>query len=338
MKILVTGANGFIGRELCTHLRARGFEVVAVVRQPTDEPGEVVCESDGSWSLALAGCDTVVHLAGRAHVTHDQEPDPLQTFRASNVAPTLLLAQRAVSAGVRRLVFMSSIKVLGETTAPGCRFKPDDLPSPQDAYAASKWEAEQQLAQHAAHTGLEVVVIRPPLVYGPGVKGNFASLIRWVTRATPLPLGAVRNSRSLIGLSNLVEFTTLCADINASPNAAGEVFLVSDGEDISTTELLRRVATAYGHSSRLLPVPAWLLRGAARLVGRSAQADRLLGSLLIDDSKAREVLGWTPPVNIDEQLRRMAAGPAAANARLSTPAASRTGAGVIGAGRTSPNG
>jgi nucleoside-diphosphate-sugar epimerase len=183
-----------------------------------------------------------------------------------------------------------------------------------------------------------VVVIRPPLVYGPGVKGNFASLIRWVTRATPLPLGAVRNSRSLIGLSNLVEFTTLCADINASPNAAGEVFLVSDGEDISTTELLRRVATAYGHSSRLLPVPAWLLRGAARLVGRSAQADRLLGSLLIDDSKAREVLGWTPPVNIDEQLRRMAAGPAAANAGLSTPAASRTGAGVIGADRTSPNG
>ncbi len=338
MKILVTGANGFIGRALCSHLRARGFEVVAVVRQPTDRPGEVVCDSDGSWSRALAGCDTVVHLAGRTHVMHDRAPDPLQAFRASNVAPTLLLAKRAVAAGVRRLVFMSAIKVHGESTAPGCRFKPDDVPSPQDPYAVSKWEAEQQLVQLAANSKLELVIIRPPLVYGPGVKGNFASLVQWVTRGTPLPFGAIRNMRSLIGISNLVEFTTLCADINASPNAAGEIFLVSDGEDVSISELLRRVAAAYQCPSRLLPVPAWLLRGAARLANRSAQADRLLGSLLIDDSKAREMLGWSPAVNVDEQLGRMATRPAIANSRVPTAVPPRAGNGVIGASRPSPNG
>ena len=315
MKILVTGANGFIGRALCAHLRANGFKVVAVVRQPGESPDEVVCNTDHAWSTALAGCDTVIHLAGRAHVMQDEEPNPLHTFRANNVAPTLQLAQRAVAAGVRRFVFMSTVKVNGESTAPGHRFKPDDLPSPQDPYAVSKREAEQQLAAFAANTGLEWVVIRPPLVYGPGVRGNFASLIRWVTRGTPLPLGAVRNSRSLVGLSNLVAFTTLCADINASPRAAGEVFLVSDGEDVSTTELLRRVASAYGCESRLLPVPAWLMRGAARALGQSAQIDRLLGSLLIDDSKARERLAWTPPLKINDQLRLMAAHLTAASTR-----------------------
>jgi len=306
MKVLVSGANGFVGRALCLHLASIGQNVVPAVRRPCGMAGECVVEDEFSWKDALTGCKSVVHLAGRAHVMQDREREPLQAFRAVNVEATVDLAYRAVEAGVRRFVFMSTIKVNGERTASGVSFRADDTPAPEDPYAISKWEAEQRLHAIAEDTGLEVVIIRPPLVYGPGAKGNFASLIRWANRGLPLPLGAVHNRRSMIALDNLVSFTSLCADFHASPNVSGQVFLVSDGEDVSTTELMHRVARAYGYKSRLLPIPVGWMRFAARLVGQSALTDRLLGSLTIDDSNARELLGWRPQVSMDDQLRKMA--------------------------------
>lgn len=306
MRVLVTGANGFVGSALCPHLASLGHEVVPTVRHPSGVSNERIVGDEASWKAALEGCDSVVHLAARAHVMRDLEADPLKAFRANNVDPTLELATRAVAAGVRRFVFMSTVKVNGEETASGCSFKADDPTDPKDPYAISKWEAEQGLLEIAQRAGLEVVIIRPPLVYGPGVKGNFASLIKWVKNGVPLPLGAVHNRRSMIALDNLMNFTALCADIDASPNAKGQVFLVSDGEDVSTAELLRSVAKAYRCSSRLFSVPVGLMWFAARWVGKSSLADRLIGSLVIDDSKARQMVGWHPPVSMYEQLQKMA--------------------------------
>jgi len=306
MKVLVTGANGFVGSVFCPHLAALGHEVVPTVRRPRENFHERIVYDEASWRTALKGCDSVIHLAARAHVMQDQELDRLQAFRLNNVTTTIDLANRAVEMGVRRFVFMSTIKVNGEETVPGCSFSPDDPAAPKDPYAISKWEAEQGLFEIAQRTGLEVVIIRSPLVYGPGVKGNFASLIKWTKIGIPLPLGAVHNRRSMIALDNLVNFTALCADIDASPNAKGQVFLVSDGEDVSTAELLRRVAKAYRCSSRLFSVPVGLMCLAARWMGKSSLADRLFRSLVIDDSKARQMLGWHPPVSMYEQLQKMA--------------------------------
>lgn len=305
MKVLVSGANGFIGRALCAYLSSLGHEVVPAVRRSSNMQGEHVVRSEPSWRAALTGCESVIHLAGLAHVVRDPANDTLQAFRAANVDATLDLARRAVEAGVRRFVFMSTIKVNGECTAPGTSFGPEDTPAPEDPYAISKWEAEQGLRTLSETTGLERVVIRPPLVYGPGVKGNFAALVRWVARGIPLPLGAVHNRRSIVALDNLLSFTVLCADCTVSAPAANQVFLVSDGRDVSTTELLQAIARAYRCSSRLIPVPVGLMRIAARLLGKASVADRLLGSLVLDDSKARELLGWHPQVSMDEQLRRM---------------------------------
>ena len=306
MKVLISGANGFIGRALCPHLDYLGHSVVAAVRHSSGLNGEYIVGDKLSWMRALAGCSSVIHLAGRAHVMQDHELDPLQAYRVANVVTTIELANRAVEAGVRRFVFMSTIKVNGEETAPGCRFNPDDLSAPQDPYAISKCEAENGLLEIARKTGLEVIIIRPPLVYGPGVRGNFAYLIRWVNKGWPLPLGAIHNRRSMLALENLVSFAALCADSKASPNAKNQIFLVSDGEDVSTSELLRKVAKAYGRNSYLLPLPAGGVRFAARLINKEFLADRLLGSLLIDGSKAQEMLGWSPPFTMDEQLKKMA--------------------------------
>lgn len=259
------------------------------------------------WARVLEqGVDVVVHCAARAHVMHDELANPLTEYRRVNVQGTENLARQAAAAGVRRFVFISSVKVNGEATQPGQPFTPADAPAPQDDYGLSKHEAEQALWQVARDTGMEVVIIRPPLVYGPGVKGNFARMVQWVRQGVPLPLGAVHNRRSLVALDNLVDFITLCASPERSPQAANQTFLVSDGDDVSTTELLRRVAHAYGVPVRLLPVPVGLMRGAARLLGKTAVADRLLGSLQVDASKARDLLGWTPPVTMHEQLRKMA--------------------------------
>jgi len=299
MKVLVTGANGFVGRALCHHLAAFGHEVVPAVRRQSGIANEVVVHDTASWKDALKGCNSVIHLAARAHVMQDQERNPLQAFRVSNVDMTIDLAKRAVDAGVRRFVFMSTIKVNGEETAPGCSFSHDDPVAPKDPYAISKREAEQMLWQISPKTGMEVVVIRPPLVYGPGVKGNFMRLMHAIDKRRPLPLGGIQNQRSLIYLGNLVDVIRQCV---THPNAAGKTFLVSDGDDVSTQELVRRIAAALGRRPFLLPVPVSWMRHAGRVLGKQAAVDRLLGSLYVDIAPLREELGWTPPYTMQEGL------------------------------------
>jgi len=307
MKVLVTGASGFIGRSLVAYLLARGSEVVPVVRRASGIPNERVLdlEDRDAWRIALEGCDSVVHLAGRAHVMRETATDSAQAFNTANVDNTLTVARYAAAAGVPRFVFLSTVKVNGERTQPGQCFHADDQPDPHDDYARSKLAAEEALFELSAQTGLEVVVIRPPLVYGPGVKGNFAQLIRWGTGRIPLPLGATDNARSMIALDNLIPFIHLCADRAASAKAANQVFFVSDGAALSTTQLLRNVATAFGRGPWLIPVPTMLLRWIARLLGKSDTADKLLGSLVISDEKARSLLGWKPPIDEHDQLRSM---------------------------------
>ncbi|MDR3323207.1 MAG: SDR family oxidoreductase [Zoogloeaceae bacterium] len=316
MKILVTGANGFVGQALCAQLAANGYELARAVRVTESAQlsvggglsaefavGDIGADTD--WRAALEGCDAVVHLAARVHVMRDTAHDPLVEFRKVNTAGTLKLARQAATAGVRRFVYLSSIKVNGEYTL-AQPFTETDKPAPHDAYAISKWEAEEGLLALARETGLDVVVIRPPLVYGPGVKGNFAALVKWARRGIPLPLGALNNWRSLVALENLLDFIMLCADREKSASASHQVFLIADGEDVSTTDLLRRAACAFGAKSRLIPLPASWMRFAAGLLGKTEVADRLLGSLRIDNSRAREMLGWRPVVSMDEALRKMA--------------------------------
>ena len=309
MKVLVTGANGFIGVPLCTRLLAEGWSVYGVVRSTAAierlphgvEPVVVGSFStDTSWQESLTGIDTIIHLAARVHVMNDGVADPLEEYRLVNVEGTLNLARQAVSAGVRRFIFISSIKVNGEATT-SQPFSAADSPSPVDPYGISKLEAERGLQQLAKETALDVVIIRPPLVYGPGVKGNFQSMIHWVGKGVPLPLGAIHNQRSLVGLDNLIDFIVTCID---HPDVANQTFLVSDGEDLSTTELLQHLARAMGKSARLIPVPVQMLELAAGLFGKQAIIQRLCGNLQIDISKAREVLDWEPPVSVDEGLRR----------------------------------
>lgn len=255
------------------------------------------------WTDALRGVACVVHAAARVHIMRDNEPSPFAVYRLANVEGTVRLARQAVSAGTKRFVFISSVKVNGEFTLPGARFTADDEPAPVDAYAISKSEAESALRLVAAETGMQLVVVRPPLVYGPGVRANFRSLMGCLSKGIPLPLGAVDNQRSLVALDNLVDFIALCASHRA---AAGQKFLVSDGDDLSTTELLRRLGHALGRPARLLPVPPWLLELSARAVGRRGVAQRLCGSLQVDIGKNRELLGWVPPISVDEGLRRVA--------------------------------
>jgi nucleoside-diphosphate-sugar epimerase len=236
---------------------------------------------------------------------NDRKANPLAEFRAVNLNGTLNLARQAAAIGVKRFLFISSVKVNGEGTQPGLAFTEADIPDPQDVYGLSKLEAEQGLRQIAADTGMEVVIIRPPLVYGPGVKANFASLMRAVKKGWPLPLGAIHNQRSLIALDNLVDFIVTCI---THPKAANQTFLISDGQDLSTPELVRGLAEAAGTSARLLPVPVWGLEWAGRLVGKGEAVQRLCGNLQIDSSKARTLLGWKPKVSVTEGLRRAVAG------------------------------
>ena len=261
--------------------------------------GEINDATD--WSRALVDVNAVIHLAARVHVMHDNAADPLAAFRVVNVEGTLNLARQAVAAMVKRFVFISSVKVNGEATLPGRLFTSDDMPSPRDPYGVSKMDAEQGLRQIAAETGMEVVIIRPPLVYGPGVKANFAALMRAVQRGWPLPLGAVHNQRSLVALSNLVDFILTCI---THPRAANQTFLVSDGQDLSSSELVRGMAQAAGVPARLLPVPVWALQAGASLLGKGDVVQRLCGNLQVDISKARNLLGWVPPVSVEEGLKR----------------------------------
>lgn len=305
--VLVTGATGFVGQALCAQLSRWGYGVRAAVRKSGAADGMLAQEvlvggldDHTDWVVALAGVSAVVHLAARVHVMDDHASDPLAEFRRVNVQGTLRLAQQAAQAGVQRFVYISSIKALGEATLAGEPFTEESPTQPSDAYGISKLEAEQGLRDLAEKTGLEVVIIRPPLIYGPGVKANFAALMRAVQRGVPLPLGAVHNARSLVGLDNLVDFMVTCL---AHPKAANQTFMVSDGHDLSTTALIRAMAQAAGVKARLLPVPVWVLKAAAGLLGRGDAVQRLCGNLQVDIEKARHGLGWKPPVTVVEGLR-----------------------------------
>lgn len=299
----VTGAAGFVGRAVVATLRSRGLSVRPLVRSAAAGDAIPVGEigPDTDWSRALDGVTHVIHAAARAHIMKDDAADPLAVFRQVNVEGTRRLAEEAAARGVRRLVFISSIKVNGERTRPGQRFTASDRPAPEDPYGLSKWEAEQVLAGISARTGLEGVVVRPPLVYGPGVKGNFARLIRWVKAGVPLPFASVCNQRSLVSLDNLVDLLHRCA---VHPAAAGRVFLAADGEDLSTPELIRRMAQALNRPARLFPVPPRCMRAAAKLAGREGEVERLINSLQVDIGPTCEGLGWKPLEDVDAGLAK----------------------------------
>lgn len=315
MRIAVTGANGFVGHALVRQLAANNHQLLAYVRQPADfvridgvttvAAPELDLHSD--WQFRhQRGIDVLVHLAARVHVMQDTSADPLAEFRKVNVAGSANLARQAAAAGVRRFVFMGSIKVNGEFTEEGKPFTADDVPAPEDPYGISKHEAEQLLRQISAETGMELVIIRPPLVYGPGVKANFESMMRWLARGVPLPLaGVTENRRSLVALDNLVDLIVTCLN---HPVAANQTFLVSDGEDLSTADLLKRMGVAMGHPARLFYLPPALLKLGASVLNKQGIYQRLCGSLQLDLSKTRQLLGWTPLVTVDEGLRRASEG------------------------------
>lgn len=309
--VLVTGANGFIGTAVCAELPRRGYCVRGVVRyglQITLQDGSECLsmeqiDTDTDWSHALRSVDSVIHLAARVHLMHDTASDPLAEFRRINVALTLNLARQAAAAGVRRFIFVSSIKVNGEVTSTGQPFTAEDVPNPTDHYGISKLEAEQALLRLASETDLEVVIIRPVLVYGKGVKANFYSMMRWLLKGLPLPLGALPNRRSFVALHNLVDLIATCVQHAA---AANQIFLVSDGEDLSISGLLRRTGVALRKPAKLIPVPVFLLKAGAWLIGKEAVMERLCDPLQVDITKTRRVLGWSPPVSVDEALNETA--------------------------------
>jgi len=309
-KILLTGVTGFVGRALVNDMLRLELTVVAAVRSlSADLPGDVRQHVVGDfllnteWLSALNDIDVVIHTAARVHIMNDQVTDPLSEFRKVNVAGTLNLARQAAEAGVTRFIFISSIKVNGEMTNEGFPFRPDDNINVTDPYALSKYEAEQGLLALAKNTSMEVVIIRPPLIYGPGVKANFLTMMGWVKKGVPLPFAAIHNKKSFIAIDNLVSFIIHCVD---HPKAANEIFLISDGEDVSTTELLRKVAKAFSKKAMLFPISVRLMTFVAKLVGKEDVANRLFTSLHIDSSKARDLLGWKPVITMDEQLKKMA--------------------------------
>ena len=308
--VLVTGAGGFVGRALIAETTARGNLVRGTsrlqggVRENIDS---VVITDVGpctDWGRALNGCDVVIHLAARAHVMTEADLDPLLAYRQVNVQGTFNLARQAATIGVQRFLFVSSIGVNGAETFEQ-PFTDQVGVAPHSPYAVSKYEAELGLQALAKDTGMEVVIIRPPLVYGPNAPGNFGSLMRWLNRGIPLPLGAIHNQRSLVALDNLVDLIITCL---THPAAANQTFLVSDGEDLSTTELLRRMGVALGKPARLVPIPVSVLKLGAALLGKPEIAQRLCGSLQVDMSKTRDLLGWTPPFSVDEGLKKAARG------------------------------
>ncbi len=311
--MLVTGATGFVGKAVCFEAHKSGYKLIAAVREYSQvfsgkiEQFKITdLAYSVAWENALQGIDVVVHSAARVHIMNDLSANPLEVFRRINTDATLNFAKQAAAAGVKRFVFLSSIKVNGEVTDLERPFTPDDDSIPTDPYGLSKYEAEQGLLTLAKKTEMEVVIIRAPLVYGPGVKANFAVMIQWINKGVPLPFGAVHNKRSLVALDNLVSFILYCADYTKTPLAANQVFLISDGEDVSTTELLQKVAQAFGKRTWLLPVPVSLMILLAKLLGKQSATGRLFGSLQVDSVKARELLDWKPVITMDEQLKKIA--------------------------------
>ena len=308
--VLVTGATGLVGRATCTRFARGGYQVRRALRRTENRldtvsgtiqdvvVGDIDAATD--WREALRGVDTVVHLAARVHVMDEQAADPLAAFRLLNVQATEHLARLAAEQAVRRFIFVSSIKVNGEATS-GAPFTEADQPNPQDAYAVSKWEAEQALWQVARENGLEVVVIRPPLIYGPGVQGNFRRLLKLVSAGIPLPLANLPNQRSLLGVENLADLLFVCSQ---HPAAANKTFLAADGADLSTTELLQKIAVAMQKRARLFSMPLFLLKLLGGLCGKTAELDRLLGSLRIDSRQVCRTLDWQPPFSVEAGLQR----------------------------------
>lgn len=309
VKCVVTGANGFVGSQLVRRLRESHFEVVPCVRSKGHAlDGMVVGDINAStdWTEALRGASVVIHTAARVHIMSDNSADPLLEFRKVNVEGTVKLAHQAAAEGVRRFIFVSSVKVNGESTTKGHSFHANALPAPEYPYGISKLEAEIALRDIASRTGMEVVIVRPPLIYGPGVKGNFSAMMSWLSKGLPLSLGSVgQNRRSMVALDNIIDLLITCIN---HPAAANQTFMVSDGEDVSTSELLRRLGQSMGKPAKLIPVPGFLLHLGASLLGKSKEANRLLGSLQVDIAKTCELLDWKPPVNLDEGLRRIANG------------------------------
>lgn len=309
MKILLTGANGFVGQSLCGALRRQQYTVVAALRSENKMLVGVervilgALDSATDWTTALAHVDVVVHLAARVHVMNDTTLDPMTEFRKVNVDSTLNLARQAAQAGAKRFIFISSVKVNGESTSIDKPFAENDIANPQDSYGVSKLEAERGLQLIAQQTGMEVVIIRPPLIYGPGVKANFASMMNIVKRKLPLPLGAIHNQRSFVYVGNLVSFIMRCIE---HPAAANQVFLVSDGHDLSTSELLQMCAKTLNVKLVLLPVPQKLIEFGAFLFGKRDMAQRLCGNLQVDIAKAQTLLGWFPPITVEAGLNATA--------------------------------
>lgn len=313
MKIAVTGANGFVGQALVRQLAYHDHQQLAYVRRPAEFPrisGVITMLAPdlslkADWQFWPEQCiDVLIHAAARVHVMADKSANPLEEFRRANLEGTTNLARQAAASGVRRFIFLSSVKVNGEFTDSGHYFAADDNSAPDDPYGMSKFESEQALRQIASETGMQVVIIRPPLIYGPGVKANFQSMMRWLGRGIPLPLAAVtENRRSLVALDNLVDLIVTCLK---HPAAANQTFMVSDGEDLSTADLLRRMGEAQGTPARLFYVPLAALKLGSALIGKQSVYQRLCGSLQVDITKTRQLLDWTPPVSLDEGLRRAA--------------------------------
>lgn len=307
MTICITGANGFVGRALCDSLVAQGREFRPVVRTSCERIGGTIPLTVGDigahtdWSSVVDGAAEVVHLASRVHVMKESGDDVASAYREANTQGTLRLARQAAAAGVRRFVFVSSVKVNGEERDEP--YSENDQPAPIGPYATSKWDAERGLSEIADRSGMEVVVIRPPLVYGPGVKANFLRMMRWLHRGMPLPFGAVRNKRSLVSIANLVDFIVTCVDHSA---AANQTFLVSDGVDLSTSELLVHLANALEVKARLIDVPVSVLSLGATILGQGELLRRLCGSLRVDSMKANRLLRWSPPLSVDAGLKEAA--------------------------------
>lgn len=307
-KILLTGATGFVGQQLTAQLvNQKGISLRITIRSKVERFNDpritvfspLTISAESNWHDALDGCHAVIHTAARVHIMNETAEDPLYEFRKINVEGTLNLARQAARLGVKRFIFLSSIKVNGESTSCNQVFSPDDLPNPSDPYAISKHEAEQELRLLSAKTGMEFVIIRPPLIYGPGVKGNFQRMILWLQKGLPLPFGSVKNKRSFVSIDNLISLIMTCID---HPKAANQTFLVSDGEDLSTTDLLKKIGQAMNKPARLLPIPQSVLTLFATLLGQKAVFQRLCGSLQLDISKTCKMLNWKPDVSMSEAL------------------------------------